>query len=165
MKDSKLKKTVITDMQEITGSEFDAKILTDVYQAMDESRWTAAAGSRLTIWRTMMKSKITQFATTAVIAILVLVGLYHFKSTSNGNGVVLADVLKKVEGIRAITHPEKWIFTRVGEEEPFSLDEEDRLRSNQVLSGDRVEQLPAGGIARPSSWCSNCYARRQRPWH
>ena len=59
MKDSELKKTVIIDMQEVTGSELDAKILSDVYQAMDEARPPVVAGGRLTIWRMMMKSKIS----------------------------------------------------------------------------------------------------------
>ena len=67
MNDFELKKTVISNIKEVTGSELDKKILTDVYQAMDDTRHPAVAGGRLTIWRMMMKSKITQYATAAAV--------------------------------------------------------------------------------------------------
>ncbi len=119
MKDSELKKTVITNIQEVTDSELDAKILTNVYRAMDEARSPAVAGGRLTIWRIMMKSKITQFAAAAAVMILVVAGLMYFQSTSNGTGVVLADVMKKMEPIRTIQHRETWTITKVGEKKPM----------------------------------------------
>lgn len=119
MKDSELKKTVITDMQEVTGPELDAKILTDVYQAMDDARPPAVAGGRLTIWRIMMKSKITQFTAAAAVMILGLAGLMYFQSTSNGTGVVLADVIEKMEPVRTIQHRETWTITVIGEDKPF----------------------------------------------
>ena len=119
MKDSELKKTVITDMQEVTGSELDAKILTDVYQAMDETRPPAVVGGRLTIWRMMMKSKITQYTTAAMVLIVGIAGLIYFNSTSNGTGVVLAEVAKKMEPIRTIQHRETWTISKVGEDKPM----------------------------------------------
>ena len=119
MKDSELKKTVITNMQEVTGSELDAKILTDVYQAMDDSRPPAVAGGRGTIWRIMMKSKITQFAAAAAVMILVLAGILYFQSTSNGTGVVLANVIEKMEPVSTVKHRETWTVTVVGEDKPF----------------------------------------------
>jgi hypothetical protein len=119
MKDSELKKTVITDMQEVTGSELDAKILTDVYQAMDETRPPAVAGGRITIWRMMMKSKITQYATAAVVLIVGIAGLMYFNSTSNGTGVVLAEVIEKMDPVRTIQHREDWTITKVGEDKPM----------------------------------------------
>ena len=119
MKDSELKKTIITDMQEVTGSELDAKILTDVYQAMDDARPPAVAGGRLTIWRIMMKSKITQYATAAAVLMVGIAGLMYFNSTSNGTGVVLAEVAKKMEPVSTVKHRETWTVTVVGEEKPF----------------------------------------------
>ena len=119
MKESEFKQTVISDMQEVTGSKLDAKILADVYQVMDDTRPPAVAGGRLTIWRIMMKSKITQFAAAAAVIILVLAGLMYFQSTSNGTGVVLADVIEKMEPVSTIRHREAWTVTVVGEDKPF----------------------------------------------
>ena len=119
MKDSELKKTVITDIQEVTDPELDEKIITDVYQAMDESRPPAVAGGRLTIWRMMMKSKITQYATAAVVLIMGIAGLIYFQSTSNGTGVVLAEVVKKMEPVSTVKHRETWTVTVIGEDKPF----------------------------------------------
>ena len=57
----------------------------------------------------IMKSKITKFAAAAVIVIAVLAGLPFF--TGNGSGVVLADVLERVEQAQAFIYRMKMTMT------------------------------------------------------
>jgi len=57
----------------------------------------------------IMKSKITKFAAAAVIVIAVLAGLPFF--SGNGSGVVLADVLQRVEQAQAFIYRMKMTMT------------------------------------------------------
>jgi hypothetical protein len=59
----------------------------------------------------IMKSRITRFAVAAVIVVAVLAGLPFF--TGNGSGVVLADVLQRVEQARAFIYKMKMTMTGV----------------------------------------------------
>ncbi len=51
-------------------------------------------------WRIIMKSKITKFATAAVIIIAALIGINQFGGPINVTGVALADVAKEIEQIK-----------------------------------------------------------------
>ncbi|MHC4154894.1 MAG: hypothetical protein ACYST6_08240, partial [Planctomycetota bacterium] len=89
------------DVQEATEKTFESfeKTLTQTTQ-----RKHPVIGEHI------MKSKITKFAAAAVIVIAVLAGLPFF--SGNGSGVVLADVLQRVEQARAFVYKMK--MTMIG---------------------------------------------------
>jgi len=55
--------------------------------------------SKQVLWRIIMKSNITRFATAAVIIVACSTGIIFWKST--GSGIALADVLTKIEQVTA----------------------------------------------------------------
>ncbi|MHC4203924.1 MAG: anti-sigma factor family protein [Planctomycetota bacterium] len=70
----------------------------DISAGQAESQAKQSAATRPNVWRTIMKSRITKLAAAAVIFIAVLAGLPLLDTEQ---GVVLADVLSKIEQVRA----------------------------------------------------------------
>ena len=60
--------------------------------------------SRQTLWRTIMKSKITKLATAAVIIITVLIGINHFGGSIDMASVAFADVLDAISKAKTLTY-------------------------------------------------------------
>ena len=70
----------------------------DISAGQAESQAKQSAVTRPNVWRTIMKSRITKLAAAAVIFIAVIAGL---PLLDREQGVVLADVLAKIEQVRA----------------------------------------------------------------
>jgi outer membrane lipoprotein-sorting protein len=87
-------------------SEMDAR-QAKVIEALNQGSIKKA--KLLSIWRTIMKTRITRIAAAAVIIIAVLTGLPFLGD--NGTGIVLADVLEKVEQVRAFMYRTKMTTT------------------------------------------------------
>lgn len=101
-----------------TKPEMDQKILDDVLHAHEQTITQASAKTQPSIWRTIMKSKITKLTTAAVILIGVMTIIYQFGGSIDGVSVALADVAENVKEVHTFTHREKRVCTFVGEDEP-----------------------------------------------
>jgi hypothetical protein len=71
------------------------------------------------IWRIIMKSRITKFATAAVILIAALVCMHWFGGSIDGTSVTWARVVETIEKAHTITSREKRTLTCEGKELPF----------------------------------------------
>jgi hypothetical protein len=84
------------------------------------------------IWRTIMENRTMKLAAAAVIIIAVLAGLPFLDG--NGTGVVLADVLKKVEQVRAFMYKMNMRMTvSMGENMP-TIDQD--MEMTMIISND-----------------------------
>jgi hypothetical protein len=82
-----------------TGSDADKRILDDDAEYLNRLKQQRAARTWPSIWRTIMKSKKIRFAAAAVIMSVCVIGLSLWRST--GSGIVLADVLARVEQVKS----------------------------------------------------------------
>jgi hypothetical protein len=73
----------------------------DISAGQAESQAKQSAITQPNVWRTIMKNRITKLAAAAVILVAVLAGLPLLDSKQ---GVVLADVLAKIEQVRAFMY-------------------------------------------------------------
>ncbi len=81
----------------------------------------SASPSPLSIRKMIMKSPITKLAAAAVIIIACFTGLFFWKST--GSGIALADVLARIEQVKAYRY--KWslkITGRTAPDKPYNLE-------------------------------------------
>jgi hypothetical protein len=88
----------------------DMRILVDALAAMKQTERAIPTANRSDLWRTIMKSRITKLAAAAVIVAAVWVGLTVIES---GGGVALAEVLQKIERVRAFTYNMKMNMANV----------------------------------------------------
>lgn len=105
-----IKKSYLDSIETSAGPETDMRILGDALAAMKQTEETRPTASRSDIWRTIMKSRITKLAAAAVIIAAVWVGLTIIES---GGGVALAEVLQKIERVRAFTYNMKMNMANV----------------------------------------------------
>jgi len=85
-----------------TSAEMDRRILHDTLKVQKEFIKTKLVGTQPNIWRTIMKSPMTKFAAPALIAVVCIVGLSLWMQT--GSGIVLADVLSRIEQVSAFMY-------------------------------------------------------------
>jgi hypothetical protein len=82
------------------------KILADAENALERAASARALAARLTLWRTIMNSRITKFAAAAVIAIALVVSFTLWNKTiptASASAVqVLTDAAKAVEDVKSI---------------------------------------------------------------
>ena len=102
MKPSDEIENVVKKMSFKAGPELDKDLWAETSKARNESHKTILALSQHNIGRTIMKNPITKLAATAVIIILVVLGLFEFIGTENTSGVVWADVVRKVGASRGL---------------------------------------------------------------
>jgi len=87
------------------SDKLDEKILGDALCAFDIS---AKPGSQApSVWRIIMNSRITKLAVAAVIIVAVFVGINQFVGPVHLTGVVLGEVLEKVESIESFVFQHK----------------------------------------------------------
>ncbi len=89
-------KELIDKSDIMTDAQTEKRILGD---ALEQLKQKYSAGIRPNIWRIVMKNKMTKLIAAAVVIIAILAGLPFL--SDDGSGVVLADVLAKVEQARA----------------------------------------------------------------
>ncbi len=75
-----------------TNTDVDKVVLSDAVNAMSKSKQKTPVCDKPNVWRIIMKSKITKFATAAVIIIAVLIGINQFGGSVDGTNVAWADV-------------------------------------------------------------------------
>ena len=93
---------IVKKMSFKAGPEMDKNLWAETSKARNEFNKKILAPSQQNIGRTIMKSPITKLAATAVIIVLVVLGLFEFIDTGNTSGVVWAEVVRKVEASRGL---------------------------------------------------------------
>lgn len=66
-----------------------------------------------------MESKVTKYSAAAVVALAMVVILFGPFEISGNGGVVLAQVVQKMDEAKMIVHKEQRFYYELGEEEPF----------------------------------------------
>jgi hypothetical protein len=97
------------------------------------------------IWRTIMKSPLTKLAAAAVVVIACLIGLSLWRTT--GSGIALADVLARIEQVKAFRYQLRFKIASQDPNKPYSFEiRAGCLESQDYGTKSNVEQLdPKGG--------------------
>lgn len=96
-----LENAIRNELNFVAGADLHDRMFEDILNAQEKSKTTNPAATKPNIRRIILTSTITKCAAAAVIGIAVLVSLPFF---NNSNSVVLADVLAKVEQVRAFMY-------------------------------------------------------------
>jgi len=128
-----------------TSVQTDQRILKDALERLQKVRQDRLAGARPNVWRLIMKTPITKLATAAIVAIACLIGLSLWRGTESG--IALADVLARIEQVKAVRS--QWSEKATGEDpnEPYYYEVRGtRLSSQEYGWKSKVEDLdPNGG--------------------
>ncbi|MHC4694907.1 MAG: hypothetical protein ACYS67_19405 [Planctomycetota bacterium] len=92
--------------------------LNELITELKRTRITGSAGPRPSLWRIIVKSKITKFAAAAVF-IIALIGLHEFNSSIRGTSVAWADVAERLGKVRSYKAKARRVLSEVGQEEPM----------------------------------------------
>ena len=90
------------DLEIDTNAEKDRTILSELLEAQEKSTKTQLAFAPPNIRRQIMKNPLTKFAAAAFVAVACIVGLSLWMQT--GSGIVLADVLTRIEQVSAFMY-------------------------------------------------------------
>jgi hypothetical protein len=88
---------LIKNARIIINPEIKKVALKELIKELRKPKTIGTAMTKPAIWRIIMKSPITKIAAAAAVVIACLTGLFFWKST--GSGIVLADVLARVEQV------------------------------------------------------------------
>lgn len=104
------------------NSKVDDRIINDALTAFDKSEKTKSVLAEPNIWRMIMRSRTTKFATAAVIIIAVLIGIHQFSGSIDGASVVWASVVKNVEQAKTVSFRLKTSMTGMPDSEIMVYD-------------------------------------------
>jgi hypothetical protein len=132
------------------STDLDRRVHDDISMALAESDKIKSAITQPYIGRTIMKSPITKLAAAAVIIISCVIGLSLWRNT--GSGIALADVLARVEQVKAVRY--KWTWQ--GEpNKPYDFERFELratcLDSREYGKKGKVEALDPNGGWRPAA--------------
>ncbi len=112
-----IKKTIKNARIKI-NPEVKKSALRELITELQKSKTTGLAGPRLSLWRIIIKSKITKIAAAAVF-IIAIIGLHEINSSFRGTSVAWADVAERLGKVRSYKAKARRVLTEVGQEEPF----------------------------------------------
>ena len=116
-----------------------------------ELDWSGVPG-RPSLWRTVVSSKLARYATAGSVAVAALAAAVLLFGLPLGNrGVVLAEVVRKTQGISTLVHHEKRVFYRKGEEQPSLLSDGVKYASSDL--GHVEKQYAADGRLVYTAYC------------
>jgi len=144
MKSSKHIKRLAGGIRFRPDKETDERILAAAEAALSKKLFTDTKPEKMR--RIIMKSPITKLTVAAVVIIACLIGLSFWRTS--GSGIALADVLARIEQVKAYRY--KWSVKTTGEDpnKPYSSSEEraTNLISQEYGSKMTMEELdPNGG--------------------
>jgi len=85
----------------IPRPEYDDRVHAEMAQAIAELKSTPTAVPQPSIWRTIMRSRITRLAAAAVIVLAVILAVSFFHRTS---GIVWAEVIQRLGEIKTVSY-------------------------------------------------------------
>lgn len=83
------------------NAKTDEAVLSAILGAQEKTKQTKLAATQPNTWRMIMKTKITKFATAAVIIIGIGLGLNFFGISPNGSSIAWAQVARQLERAKA----------------------------------------------------------------
>lgn len=89
----------------------DERILSDAFTNMRKAVADNQQAHRDSIWRIIMKSKVTRLSSAALIMIAVTIAVVHLGSSVDRSSVVFADVLKSIQEANSAVWHEQRIIT------------------------------------------------------
>ncbi|MBN2590193.1 MAG: hypothetical protein JXA96_10050 [Sedimentisphaerales bacterium] len=112
---------IVGNAHAMSGQAADKRILTDAKVALINSSHNQPQAKRpaKNLWRFIMESKVTKYSAAAAVALAFVLVLSNPFGGSQYGGVVLADVVQKMENIQTIVHKEHRYYYELGKEEPF----------------------------------------------
>ncbi|MCK5272291.1 MAG: hypothetical protein KAJ52_06925 [Sedimentisphaerales bacterium] len=81
------------------GSEMDKRILGDILEELKEKTKSKPADTKPNIWRIIMKSRITQLTTAAVIIIAVIIGINQLGGPVDITTIAFADITEAMNNV------------------------------------------------------------------
>jgi hypothetical protein len=125
------------------GPDADERVFEDMLQARRQT--TENPTTVFDRWRTIMRSPLTKVAVAAVVIIACLIGLSLWRTT--GSGIALADVLARMEQVKAFRS--QWSMKVTGEDpnKPYSFEKRGTMLISQEYGRKgKIEQPnPNGG--------------------
>ncbi len=94
-----LEKEIKKDLNFTAGAELHDRMLNDVLNTYEKTRKASSAAVWPNLGRTIMRSPLTKLVAAAVVIIACLIGLSLW--TRTGSGIALADVLARMEQVKA----------------------------------------------------------------
>jgi outer membrane lipoprotein-sorting protein len=132
MKSAENIKKLIKNTKIKTNPEVDKAVLNDLLNRMDHAGGNINT-SQQNIWRMIMKSKITKFATAAVIIIAVIIGINQFGGPVDMASVAFADAMEHFVNTQTARFD---LSIEFGEQEPqtssFLYDAKGYIRQNMA---------------------------------
>jgi len=102
---------LIKKLHTAASAELDKKVYSEISKALAEDKKSAAVGP--SVWRIIMKSKLTKLAAPAVVIVAVLIGVNRFGGSIDVASVALGNVLERIEQSQAFTYRMKMTMTGV----------------------------------------------------
>ena len=128
-----------------TNPEVNEAVLNGLFNRLDKAESVQINAKQPNIWRTIMKNQITKIAAAAIVIIACVIGLSLWKTT--GSGIALADVLARMEQVKAFRS--QWSMKATGEDpnKPYSSETRGSYLISQEYGGKgKIEKLdPNGG--------------------
>ena len=120
------------------------RILTDAEAALEKSRKLEKTLSEPSIWRIIMKSRITKPALTGSIVIALVIGIMYFGGAIDRSSVVWAEAIKNIEQANSAIWHEKRVITCEGQEISFLNSDVVRYYSSE--HGGREDMYNTAGL-------------------
>jgi len=131
------------------------RVLNKVLQALDNKEKQRSAEVQPGIGRIIMKSSLTKIAIAAVIIIACVIGLSLWRTT--GSGIALADVLARMEQVKAVKNKQTLKIFSEDPNNPWSVEVRSTVLKSQEYGSKRVdEETDPNGEERPSSAMYGC---------
>jgi outer membrane lipoprotein-sorting protein len=142
MKSAERIKQFFKDAELGINTDTDEKVFSDVLQAQQNNvKNKPDVPDR---WRIIMKSPLVKFAIAAVLIIACLIGMFFWKGTSSG--IALADVLARIEQVKAVKFKWTWKITGGDPNKPYNVEMRSTcLTSQEYGSKDSIEALDPNG--------------------
>jgi len=102
---------LIKKLHTAASAELDKKVYSEISKALAEDKKSAAVAP--SVWRIIMKSKLTKLAAAAVVIVAVLIGVNRFGGSIDVASVALGNVLERIEQSQAFTYRMKMTMTGV----------------------------------------------------
>ena len=102
---------LIKKLHTAASAELDKKVYSEISKALAEDKKSAAVAP--SVWRIIMKSKLTKLAAPAVVIVAVLIGVNRFGGSIDVASVALGNVLERIEQSQAFTYRMKMTMTGV----------------------------------------------------
>lgn len=80
-----------------TDTEKDNKVLNEMFSAFDQNAQQSPANNSAVLWRIILKNRIVQISTAAIVLIAVMIGLHKNGGSIDGATVALADVMTTLD--------------------------------------------------------------------